>query len=429
MSGPDGTGVPSDGGSPGPGPPVGAGDDTTPPGDPAAHTARTGGTAATGGTARTGDGGTLVEVGGRVVDLDRIGAGDRGVSAGRMVARLAVAVLAVVVLGAGGGGLWVQRHLDPPGPPGQEVVVEIPQGSSVVQIGELLEDRGVITSATVWRWYVRLRGVDRLNAGRFRLRERMAMGDVVEVLRGEPEITYETITVREGLWLAEILPAIAGQSERLEVADLEAALASGAVRSSLRPEGVGSWEGLLFPDTYRFDETEDAADLLARMAALMERHTTELGYAEAPQRVGLSPYETLIVASLVEAEARVPEDRPKIARVIYNRLALGMPLQVDATVIYALGDRDPDTPGVQRTTRVLFSDLELDSPYNTYRVTGLPPTPIAAPGRASLEAAIRPAEGPWLYYVVIDSTGRHAFAETLEEHNANIREAERNGVR
>jgi UPF0755 protein len=116
----------------------------------------------------------------------------------------------------------------------------------------------------------------------------------------------------------------------------------------------------------------------------------------------------------------VPEERPKIARVIYNRLAEGMRLEIDATVLYALGGG---------TSLTVDQIQETDSPYNTYKVDGLPPTPIALPGRASMEAALNPEPGPWFYYVVIDAEGRHAFAETFEDHQANIRQAERNGVR
>ena len=136
----------------------------------------------------------------------------------------------------------------------------------------------------------------------------------------------------------------------------------------------------------------------------------------------ITPYEAFIVASLIERETRFDEERPQIARVIYNRLQRKMPLQIDATVIYALGESGTKT-------RVLLKDLEVDSPYNTYKIPGLPPTPISNFGRASLEAALNPADGPWLFYVVTEKDGRHSFATTGAEHQANIRKAERNGVR
>jgi UPF0755 protein len=133
----------------------------------------------------------------------------------------------------------------------------------------------------------------------------------------------------------------------------------------------------------------------------------------------LSPYQILTIASMVEREAKVPEDRPKIARVIYNRLAKGQPLQIDATVQYALGDGKP---------RLSTEDLQVDSPYNTYLHTGLPPTPIASPGEASIEAAIRPADGPWLFYVLIDGDGHHAFTASATEFARLKDEARRKGL-
>jgi UPF0755 protein len=139
--------------------------------------------------------------------------------------------------------------------------------------------------------------------------------------------------------------------------------------------------------------------------------------------VGISPYEAIIVASLIERETRFDDERAKVAQVIYNRLERGMKLQVDATVIYAMGRTG------ERNIRVLFKDLEVDSPYNTYKVTGLPPTPIAAPGRASLEAALNPEQGNLLFYVVTEESGRHSFAADSAGHAANIRKAEAAGVR
>lgn len=329
-------------------------------------------------------------------------------------------ILVVLVIVGGVAALWVQRQIDPPGEPGAEVAIEVPEGASAASIGDLLAEQGVISNATVWRWYIRVKGTGSLNAGRFTLREGMAFGAAIDVLQGEPEVDFETVTVREGLWLAETLEVVAAGVERFELGELQRLVASGEIRSEFQNPAVQTLEGLLFPETYRVDEGETEADLLRRMVGLLDRTATELGYADSEARVGLTPYQTIIVASLVESEARVPEDRARIARVVYNRLADGQNLEIDASVIFALGER---------VTRVLFRDLEVDSPYNTYRNPGLPPTPIAAPGRASLEAAINPDEGPWKYYVVIDSSGRHAFAETFEEHQANIRQAERNGVR
>ena len=184
---------------------------------------------------------------------------------------------------------------------------------------------------------------------------------------------------------------------------------------------MNSLEGMLFPDTYQVASNEDEAKVIARLIAQMEKVAGESGVELAPFSRNLSGYQVLAVASMIEKEARLDEDRAKIARVIYNRLEQGMNLEIDATVIYAMGGN------VERLT---FDDIaNTESPYNTYKHPGLPPTPIAMPGRASIMAAMNPADGPWLYYVVVDAEGRHAFAETFRQHERNIALAEQNGVR
>ncbi|MDZ7733435.1 MAG: endolytic transglycosylase MltG [Acidimicrobiia bacterium] len=194
------------------------------------------------------------------------------------------------------------------------------------------------------------------------------------------------------------------RSEGTDPAELDAALDQ--VTSRYLPSEDTSLEGFLFPDTYELAE-EDAGNELALVTRLVEefdRVATELGYGE-PNPFGLSAYELVIVASLIEEEARVPEDRTKISRVIHNRLEQGMTLGIDAALLYELGHTDSLTQ----------SQLETDSPYNTRLNAGLPPTPIAMPGRGSLEAALNPAEGDWLYYVLADESGAHFFTSDYDE--------------
>jgi UPF0755 protein len=250
----------------------------------------------------------------------------------------------------------------------------------------------------------------------------MSMEEAIAKLSKGPELKFERLTVREGLVLGQIGDAVAELEGRSKEAFL-AALESGSIRSKYQPAGVTKLEGLLLPETYNVEPKDDEAAIATRMVASMDAEADQLGYAEAPAKVGISPYEALIVASLVERETRFDDERAKVAGVIYNRLRRGEPLGIDASIIYALGKSD------QRDVRVLLKDLEIDSPYNTYRRKGLPPTPIAAPGRASLEAALNPEKTDFLFYVVTEKDGRHTFAKTLAEHNANIRKAEANGVR
>lgn len=339
---------------------------------------------------------------------------------GRLLAAIGI-VVALLLVATVATGLWIRGKIDPSGGPGEEVAVSIPEGTSTAGIAELLADEGVVSDASAFRYYVRFKGAGPFQAGDYTLRRNSAMGDVVAALGEGPELVFDRLTVPEGLTLEEISERVEEierfSSERfLEVAE------SGSVRSRYQPENVDSLEGLLFPDTYQLDPREDEAALVARMVEHFDAVAAELGYDRAEEEVGLSPYEAIVVASLIESEARVPEDRAKISRVIHNRIEQDMLLQIDATVIYAMGG-EPREGG-----QVLFSDLETDSPYNTYKNPGLPPTPIAVPGRAALEAALNPEEGDWLYYVKYEEDGTHAFSTTLEEHNQRKAEAKANGV-
>jgi len=320
---------------------------------------------------------------------------------------LVLLLLGIVVAGA--AGVWVMRQIDPPGDPGDEVVLTIPRGSSSAAIGNLLESRDVITNATVFRYYVRYKDAGGFLAGDYTFRENLAMGDVLEILdEGPARAPSINVTVPEGLTLAQVARRIEEKLPgRTAQAFLDAAN-SGEIRSKFQPPEVTSMEGLLLPETYSVEDKEDEAALVRRMVADLDKVATELGYDDAPNRVGLTPYQLITLASLVEAEAQVDAERPMVARVLYNRLAQDHALELDATVYYALG-RAPgdDAPGFDRS---------VDSPYNTYLHKGLPPTPIIMPGRASLEAAINPAEGDWFYYVAVPGcTGEHVFAVTIGE--------------
>lgn len=336
---------------------------------------------------------------------------------------IVLALLVVVgLLGAGLTYVRYQRQVDPPGPPGAELKVTIPMGSSTQRIGRLLAAEGVITSAKVFRYYIRINGGGPFQAGEYTLNRNMSMGEAIAKLEDGPDLKFERLTVREGLVLSQIAASVADLEGR-SAEKFMAAVDSGTVRSKFQPPEVSKLEGLLLPETYSVEPKDDEAAILKRMVESFDAVAERAGVADAQSKVGVSPYQAIIVASLVERETRFDDERAKVAQVIYNRLKKGMPLQVDATVIYALGkSADSDV-------RVLFKDLEIDSPYNTYKVKGLPPTPIAAPGEASLEAALNPDAGDFLFYVVTETSGRHSFARTGAEHAANIRKAEAAGVR
>ena len=316
-------------------------------------------------------------------------------------------LLGVVVVGA--TGVWVMRQVDPPGEPGAEVALTIPRGSSTSAIGELLERRDVISNATVFRYYVRYKGAGGFLAGDYTFRENQSMGDVLAVLgEGPARAPTINVTIPEGLTLAQVARRIEEKLPGRTAQGVLDAANSGQIRSKFQPPEVASLEGLLLPETYSVEEKEDEVALVKRMVADLDEVATQLGYEDAQNRVGLTPYELIVLASLVEAEAQIDSERPMVARVLYNRLAQDHALELDATVYYALG-RAPgdDAPGFDRS---------VDSPYNTYLHKGLPPTPIIMPGRASLEAAINPAEGDWFYYVAVPGcTGEHVFAVTISE--------------
>jgi UPF0755 protein len=339
---------------------------------------------------------------------------------------LLVAVLVIIVGGLVAGLLgwnYVQERVDPPGDPGEEVVVVVPDGSTTSDIGSLLEEEGIIADATVWRYYIRFRGGGPFQAGEYVLRENSSMPDAIETLSAGPAPPpFMQWTVPEGLTLPEITDAIVDDAPTLSADTLNELIGSGQLRSRHQPPEVSSLEGYLFPETYRLDRGSDEVATLQAMLDQFDRTADELSLGTAAAGVGLTPYQVVTVASLIQEEARIPEDAPRIARVIYNRIAQGMPLQIDATTCYILGERPCE---------LTESDLAIDSPYNTRVNAGLPPTPIAAPGRAALEAALAPEPGPWLFYVLdpeAEIEGGHFFTADYNEFLQKKDECEAAGL-
>ena len=336
---------------------------------------------------------------------------------GTFGALLFLVLLGVVAWMAGSRAYrWVDEQLDPPGDPYGEVVLTLALGSSTASISDLLEAEGVIPSSRAYEWYVRLRGGPAFQAGEYTFQSNSSVWETLAVLEAGPsrvaQAPQQPLTIPEGLTLeqlAEVLDGVDGLGfsgrEFLEAVYARPVLSLVAPAPSVLPDGVFQpAEGQLFADTYFYDSQTTAEQLVAQMAERLDAVLTELGYEDAPSRVGLTPYEALIVASLVEREAQTPEDRAKVARVVYNRLARGWSLGLDVTVLYAVG-------GQELTAEL----LAVNSPYNTRVLVGLPPTPIAAPGRTALEAALNPADGPWMFFVVTSLDGELSFSETDEQ--------------
>lgn len=304
--------------------------------------------------------------------------------------------------------------------PGVPIEVEIPSGSTAEDIGALLAEIGVVRSARQFEEAVDTAGVaNSLKAGTFDLVTGMNPDAVINTLIAGPKVIVFDVTIREGLRVTEIIDVLSEASE-IPREDFEEALFSGAVTTTLHEIPANpdftDWEGLLFPDTYQFSEATTAADMLNRMSRTMQVRMDAVDWTEF-EAAGFTRYEGIIIASLIESEVRVADERPLVSSVLRNRLEIGEILGIDASTLYAQQTRDPSE-----------IDVDFDSPYNTRRYGGLPPGPISAPGLASLQAAAEPAETDFLYYVLSSEDGSHAFAETLEEHNANVAKAREDGL-
>jgi UPF0755 protein len=293
--------------------------------------------------------------------------------------------------------------------PGRVVEIEIPEGTTITEVGELLAEAGIIKSAMGFRIASLLQSGDEgIQAGTYELPSGLSARDALDRILEGPEVKFITVTFPEGSWLTEFADRLDEDTD-IRGRDLLRVLKSGEVNSSILPDGSNNFEGLLFPSTYQIVEQDTARSLAQRLVNETEKQLDSVDTSNA-EAMGYSKYEILNVASMIQAEAGVSRDRGKIARVIYNRLDAGMALGIDATVIYALGER---------TNELTVSDLEVDSPYNTRKVTGLPPTPIGASGAAAIRAAADPPDGPWLYYVLTDCDGSHAFSVDYDDFLAD----------
>ena len=320
-------------------------------------------------------------------------------------------IAGVVAGGAVAGNALLDRISGPgeapdyPGTGTGRVIVEVKRGDTAADIGATLLDAGVVKSQ---RAFTRAASSEprsvSIQVGFYALRKQMSASSALELLFDPKSRVQARVTIPEGYTVKQILATIADKTD-IPADQLEAAAAD------LPGLGVpdyagGNLEGFLFPATYEVAPGATAQQVLRQMVARYNQAAESVDLEGAAAAVNLTPYEALIVASIIERESRVPEEYPKVARVIYNRIKVGEPLYIDATILYGLG----------RTSGGLTeSDLEKDTPYNTRLRAGLPPGPIASPGEAAMRAALQPADGPWRYYVLMDEEGNHFFTDDYDE--------------
>ncbi len=307
---------------------------------------------------------------------------------------------------------------------GQPVSVTIESGTSGAEIFAQLESARVARAGDLEAAAVRLGVANRLQAGTYMLTTDMDPEIAIETLvAGAPTSAEGRFVVIEGWTVDRIVDEVAGRLG-VTVGEVQRLLRTEVIASPYLPpvqapiDPLNRWEGLLAPATYPISAGTSAEALLTAMADEATRRLDATDWTRL-DALGVTRYEVLVLASLVEREAGMDDERDEIASVIHNRLQRPMRLQIDATVIYALGFN----PG-----RVTADDLAVDSPWNTYRVDGLPPTPIGAPSVASLAAAADPADTPYLFYVLGAEDGSHLFAETYEGHQENIARARADGI-
>jgi UPF0755 protein len=303
------------------------------------------------------------------------------------------------------------------------IEVTIPQGSSASQISSILDSTGIVTSGLAFELYLRNENLtDKLRPGTYEIQNNLSFEDITSILLKGPPLKTYTITIPEGLWLSETLSTISAQTG-YDVSQLENSLISGQVVSKYLPNNdyteLQNWEGLLFPNTYQIDIESNGETILQTLVNELEIRFENLTSTQSIPDWIRTPTQFFTVASLIEAESKLDEDRPLVSSVIKNRLDESMLLQIDATVLYSLQ---------KRKSQVLLIDLQIDSPYNTYKYTSLPPTPISGFGERSMNAIMNTPENNYIYYLLTDINGKMTFTNSYEEFINLKNKAKEEGV-
>ncbi len=342
----------------------------------------------------------------------------------KIVMYVGIAIIAIALIGSISSYFYISNALKPVDPDNKKAVkIELPIGSNIDTISQTLEDKGVIRNAKIFKYYTKFKNASGFQAGTYQIPPSMSIDDIIKSLKtGKVYRKADLqITIPEGLTLDQMGNIIAKNTDYTSKEFMKLVTNEKFIKEmkAKYPETVTKdingkdirykLEGYLYPSTYDFFTKKPTLEeivekMIAQTDAIVRSYEPQL------KELGMTPHEFLTFASLLEREATAQTDRETIASVFNNRIEQGMPLQTDPTVLYALGEHKD---------RVLYKDLEVKNPYNTYLNKGLPPGPIANAGRASLDATVDPAKTKYLYFVA-DKDGNNHFAETYSEHQNNV---------
>ncbi|MBD0381758.1 endolytic transglycosylase MltG [Paenibacillus sedimenti] len=356
--------------------------------------------------------------------LDHLNGADKPKRSKLKLIWLIIGLLLLVIIGfVSGVGLYIANALQPMPASEQDARVSIPQGAGSGDIAKELEAKGLIKNSSIFTYYLKVKKQgSRFQAGEYSMKPGMTFDEMIEKLNKGETVKEEVIrvTIPEGYTIEQIADKLGDQTPWkadvfLQLADAQSQFKSDAIGTLPDNKNIKHrLEGYLFPETYEFKKGSTEQQFIERTIQELDKKLATLpsDWQDKLQARGLTVHQMLTIASLIEREVVVDDERALVSGVINNRLTKNMPLQIDATVQYLFG---------KPKERLLEKDLQIQSPYNTYLNPGLPPGPIASPSLASIKAAVYPEETKYLFYVTKkDGTKGHLFAETFDEHKKNI---------
>ncbi|WP_279386474.1 endolytic transglycosylase MltG [Paenibacillus xerothermodurans] len=347
-----------------------------------------------------------------------------------VIKRLFVIAAIIVIVSAAGVALYVRQSLQPPPAASEAVQVSVPAGSGSANIAQILQQQGLIRDARVFAYYLKLTNEGhKFQAGEYQMTPGMPLDEIIDMLNKGLVVKQQGIqlTVPEGFTVAQIADKVGQQFGKDPAAFIQAAQQYQGFTAKVFKEIPANdqlrsrLEGYLFPETYEWKQDITMEQVIDQMMLELDKKLAMLpeSWREDMAARGQNFHQMMTIASLIEREVAIEEERPLVSSVIHNRLEKGMPLQIDATVQYMFD---------KQKERLFEKDLQLESPYNTYLNTGLPPGPIASPSLSSIKAAIYPAESNYFFYVTKkDGTKGHLFGETFEQHRQNNAASKKNG--